>query len=179
MEEILTGTYTYIARSAENPEKVATFTLEDDTIAVQLGEAILEQLVSATALIQADNESVQVMDWVKPIAASATQTLLRPFPLADFDASYDNGTLRATAWLRSAGLRLFPVSISWSGVDNPDAAAAFVEEVGKRKTAVVEIEGTNSIMDYWATWIVIGVSGAVLISAFLKRLSSLFGNSSE
>lgn len=164
-------TYTYTARSVENPEKVATFTLKDDLISMQLGDAILEQFTSASAIYSSD-EAFQMTDMLKPVVAALAQMLLRPFPLADFNASFNEGTLSTTTWLRPGGLRLFPVSITWSEVDNPDAAEAFANEVANRKGALVVQESAASLTDYWATWIAIGAAGILFLNSLFGRRGS-------
>jgi hypothetical protein len=49
-------------------------------------------------------------------------------------------------------------------VDNPVAAQDFVEEVQERKT----VSGLN-VLDYWATWIVAGVSALVMLQRWRRK----------
>lgn len=165
-------TFTFTARSNENPEKTATFTLFQDSVSVQLGTAILEQLDSASDSYEASDEDglegIKVIDWAKPVATGTLQKILQPLSIHDFDADLDDKSFRMTAWVRSKGLRLAPIIITWEDVDNPVAAQAFVNELRKRKKASVTSNKLPSVFDYWASWIIAGISSLVVFVAMLR-----------
>jgi hypothetical protein len=171
MEE---NTLTFTARDADNPKNVATFTLQNGNVAVQLGNAMLEQVVDVNEKTQTE-EDVDLVDWTKATAIGTVQKLLHTLPVNDFEADIDDKTLHTTAWVRTGGLRAVPVSMTWQEVDNPRAAHAFVEEVNERKKVSPKIHAMPSILDYWASWIVAGISGLVvmiLIMRLVKRILS-------
>lgn len=160
-------TYTYTARSAENPEEMATFTLHDHQMSIELGGALLEQVERVFRGGEGPRES-GVPPWVKPALAWMIQQGLRPFSVADVTANSKQDGLWIMAWLRVGGLRLAPVSLGWKRVDNPDAAQAFVEELNKRKVSVAHPGQFPGPFDYWASWVLIGFLMVVLPLRWLR-----------
>ena len=152
------STFTFTARSVQNPHKLATFTIQDDEVAVQLGEALLEQIEGLFDAFRGDgDQSNRFSAWLEPAATGALQRVLKPIPLTDFEVDQQNGSLQITAWLRAGGLRLAPILASWKEVDNPAAAQAFAEEVRRRKEALNEDRLLPDPFDYWASWIFLGM----------------------
>ena len=151
------NTFTFTARSGANPEKAATFTLNNGSVSVELGNALVEQ-ISAAYDSFSDEESEQTFSsWIKPAATGTLQTLIEPIPLADFDAEMRGGTLQTTAWIRAGGLRLAPVMMTWQDVDNQQGAKAFVNELQDRKEVVDGDESGPDPLDYWISWFVMGL----------------------
>ena len=93
-------TLTYTARSQTNPEKIATFTLQEKQVTVELGTALMERVENLIDVFQSD-ESLHIGNVLEPAATGALHRLLQPIPLADFDASLTGDTLQLTAWLRA------------------------------------------------------------------------------
>lgn len=154
MEE---NTFTFTARSGANPERTATFTLNNGSVSVELGNALVEQISTAYDSFS-DEESEQLFtSWIKPAATGTLQTLIEPIPLADFDAEMREGTLQTTAWIRAGGLRLAPVMMTWEDVDNPQGAKAFVNELLDRKEVVDGDDYGPDPFDYWISWFVMGL----------------------
>jgi hypothetical protein len=159
------NTYTYTARSIENPERVITFTLKDHHMSVGLGTP-LEQI--ETALQRIDNgeeaeegagQGAQAKLWLKPLAISLLERNVGPFRVADVNATAEDDWLCVNAWYRAGGLALAPIALVNGRVDNPQAAQAFVEELDKRKSEVTGAFGLLNVLDYWLTWLL----GAALI----------------
>jgi hypothetical protein len=83
------NTYTYIARSVENPEQVVTFTLQDHHMSVGLGTPLekIETIVQETdageeATEEANQEAGQGASaklWLKPLAVSLLERSVGPF----------------------------------------------------------------------------------------------------
>lgn len=150
------NTYTYIARSAENPLRVATFTLYADRMSIGLG-APLEQM-GALMPDEAEEsaESAEIIEtgspWLRPLIISLIERRTTPFHIRDVEISRSSGALRVYAWSRVAGLRLFPVIMSWREVDNPAAADDFVREIEERKQAASPVRKFIGFLDYWASW---------------------------
>lgn len=163
------NTFTYTARSAKDPEKMAMFTLHNGSVSVQLGNAIMEQAEEAYTEFREEDGS-QLSAWIKPMATGSLQRFLKPIPLEDFDADVKGESLQTTAWIRTGGLRLAPVMMTWQEVDNPAGASAFVEEVRERKEGVVGMGALPDFLDYWATWIVMGIFSVVLPLILLRQL---------
>jgi hypothetical protein len=135
----LENTYTYTARSTDHPERVVTFTLYDHSMSVEVGaplghieRALQPETGEIQAEVEAEHEALSHA-WLKPMAVSLLQRGTRPFNVADIDAKAEDEGLRATAWVKTGGLRFAPITFSWERVDNPKGAGAFVEELRKRK----------------------------------------------
>ncbi|RME42713.1 MAG: hypothetical protein D6791_17080, partial [Chloroflexi bacterium] len=148
-------TYTYTARSAENPDEVATFTLHDHSLSVELGGALLAQVERALQPEEAQGEA-RLPPWFRPALTWVVQRLLRPFNIADVTANAKDDGFWIMAWVRAGGLRLAPVTVGWRKVDNPDAAQAFVRELNKRKVSAAHPGRLPGPLDYWATWALVG-----------------------
>ena len=154
-------TYTYTARSAENPEKVVTFTLRGSKMTVGPGAALETIEKAITAAADEEQKGPAHHLWLKPTAIALIERGTGPFRVQDVDASVDDsGYLNLSAWLRPAGLRLFPVPLMHGKVDNADAAKAFVKELEARKEKAGMPSPLLGWMDYWATWLIAG--GALL-----------------
>lgn len=168
------NTFTYTARSAQNPDKMAMFTLHNGSVSVQLGNALVEQAEEAYENFREEGDR-RLTAWIKPVATGSLQRLLQPIPLEDFDADLKGSTLQATAWIRAGGLRLAPVMMTWEEVDNPEGADAFVAELQERKETMTDTGGLPDLFDYWASWIMIGLMGIalpiMLMRQFRKRRS--------
>jgi hypothetical protein len=165
------NTFTFTARSALDPEKVASFTLHNGSISVELGNALLEQ---AEQLSNSQLEGIPsaFVDWAKPVATALTQRYLEPIPVQDFEADTSNEGFNATWWVRARGKRLLPISMNWNEVDNAPAAEAFVGELEMRKESLGERSMLPNIFDYWATWIVVGLAAVALPVVYLRSLRS-------
>jgi hypothetical protein len=169
-------TYTFIARSAHNPDKVATFTLHDDTMSVDIGSP-LEYLERALQTSEEDEPEAQnngqgelALPWLKPTAVRLLQRVTRPFSVSDIDASSAGNGLYVRAWVRVGGLRLAPVVLAWDEVDNPDATRAFIAELNQRRQATAHPGRFRGVLDYWASWLVAGlVFGFLLFQQFRKE----------
>ncbi|MDX1614394.1 MAG: hypothetical protein R3300_08795 [Candidatus Promineifilaceae bacterium] len=167
-----TQTLTFTARSTKEPEKIATFTLQNGSVKVQLGDALIEQAEKATD----EQEDSPVRAWAKPAATASLQRLMQPIPVADFDANFEDDALTTTAWVRAGGLRLAPVRLTWEQVDNPDGAVAFVKELQSRREAHVGDEtGVPNPFDYWAGWflaIAAGLVTTIVVGRLIKQRRS-------
>lgn len=162
-------TFTYTARSAVDPEKMAMFTLHNGNVSVDLGNTLVEQLDEAYQTIDDEEVEKSFTTWIKPAATGAIQKLIKPVPLADFDAEMSGDGLQATAWIRAGGLRLAPVMMTWQDVDNPAGAQAFVKELHDRKASIQDELTHPAPLDYWVSWILIGVMTIALPILFVKQ----------
>jgi hypothetical protein len=171
-------TYTYTARSIENPEQVVTFTLQDHHMSVGLG-APLEQIETVLQQIDADEEAgeeagqgAQAKLWLKPLAISLLERNVGPFRVADVSAAAEDDWLRVSAWYRAGGLALAPIALVDGRVDNPQAAQAFAEELDRRKSEVSGAFGLLNVLDYWFTWILAAALMFGLFQAWRSKSSS-------
>jgi hypothetical protein len=164
------NTYTYTARSAENPEEIVTFTLHDHHMSVGLGVP-LEQVerVLAETETEEGEEAPHPHIWLKPVAVSLLERGTGPFRLADVSATADDGWLRVSAWYRAGGLALAPLTLVNGPVDNPQGAQAFVDEVDRRKEEIVGPLGSLNVLDYWFTWIAAGVALFALFQVIRRK----------
>jgi hypothetical protein len=163
-------TYTYTARSADNPEQVVTFTFYNRHLLVDIGVPI-EHVERALQARQGGDqeEKYHIQPWLKPMAISAIERSTHPFNVSDVYADVDEGRLSLTAWVRAGGLRLAPVTFNMAHVDNADAAGAFVKQLEARKAEGHSPGRFPGLLDYWATWFVGALSTIVLLGAWLRK----------
>lgn len=162
-------TYTYIARNADNPEEVITFTIRGTDLTLQPGAALekVEQAVAAS--LDEEVEGPSTSAWLKPLTLSLAERGTHPFNLTDITAMAEGDYLRVGAWIRTAGLRLAPVSLVAWHVDNPEAAQAFVEEIETRQEALGRPGFLFGWLDYWFTWILTAVVVLGLLEGWRRR----------
>ena len=172
------NTYTYTARSVENPEYSVTFTLFDHRLSVGTG-APVEQMTRVLEQEGAEEEMEEEKEveegeaasiaaevkkqsklWLKPMAISLVERGTKPFHVDDVDADVEDDWLHIQGWVRAGGLRLAPVTLMKGRVDNPDAASAFVDELNERKT---EAFGPLALFDYWGAWFFAGLAVVLLL----------------
>jgi len=170
------NTYTYTARSVEDPEKVVTFTLYNDRLSVDIG-APVEQIARTLADMTEDVEEEErepekhAKVWLKPLAVSLVERGTAPLRITDVDAYVDEDRLSLRSWVRCNGLRLVPITLMAGRIDNPSAAAAFVDEVNARKKEYARGLPFLNILNYWATWLGAAVS-IVALFTFWRRYTS-------
>jgi len=172
------NTYTYTARSVENPEKVVTFTLHDDRMSVDIG-APVEQIARAVADVAEDIEEIEEAHepekrakvWLKPLAISLVERGTAPLRITDVEAHVHEDHLSLRSWMRLNGLRLAPLTLMAGRIDNPAAAVAFVDEVNARKKAFARGLPIFNFLNYWVTWLGAALS-MVAVFAFWHRYSA-------
>jgi hypothetical protein len=162
------NTFTYTARSAVDPEKMAMFTLHNGSVSVDLGNTLIQQADKAVEELRDETPDKNIVALAKPLATGSIQRLLKPIPLADFDAHMRDGILQTSAWIRAGGLRLAPVMMTWQEVDNPDGAHAFIGELRARKKGIDSEQTLPDPLDYWASWLAIALM-TVVLPVFLVR----------
>lgn len=164
------NTYTYTARSATEPGKIATFTLRDGNVSVEFGNALVEQLGEAYQTFREEERIDSLKAWIRPATTGTMQRLTEPIPLVDFDAEIEDRTLQATAWIRAGGLRLAPIMLTWQEVDNVDSAHAFVDQLQNRKDSLRDDISQPAPPDYWISWVVIALLLILAPLYFLRKL---------
>jgi hypothetical protein len=170
------NTYTYTARSAENPEHVVTFTLIGNRMSVGVG-APLEKIEQTIEIVSGEEEEAQgegadLKLWIKPMAVSLVERGTEPFRIADVDADVYEDRLSVRGWVRTGGLRLAPITITEGRVDNPDAARAFADEVAERKAEAGGPLMPFALFDYWATWFATGIFLLGLFKFWRQRVEN-------
>jgi len=159
------NTYTYTARHADDPRVVVTFTLQGDSLLVDLG-APLEQIERT---LQLREGGARLQGWLKPVAVALLQRGTHPFSVADVYAGAAGGGLRVTPWVRVGGLRLAPVPFTFTRVDNPEAAQGFVRELQRRRGIAPRPGRLPGPFDYWGGWLLTTSLAAGLIMAWGMR----------
>lgn len=161
-------TYTYTARNAENPEKVVTFTINDEKMQVNLTDLVEKP----TSVDRSASKPVQMLHQVKskakPVYMKVKERIFGPVHVSDVHADLNNDRFLVRMWPRVAGLRLAPVRINMGEVDNEDAAEAFVDELDYRKEITPAPRKLFGPLDYWIGW----VSLALLVGLFIRRTKS-------
>ncbi|NLG51284.1 MAG: hypothetical protein GX552_14345 [Chloroflexi bacterium] len=173
-------TYSYIARSAEDPSKVAIFTLYDHSMTIEPGttvEAVEKEAaeraeaVTGKEVEAAPRPRTRRLPWYMPVLSLLLGDGARVFRVADTRARAQNGGLAVTAWLRAGGLRLLPVTFYWEHVDNRDMAQSFVDELQRRKMTTPRQGVARGPLDVWATWLAVGLALGVGLYTWLRRES--------
>jgi hypothetical protein len=159
-------TYTYTARNVDNPEAVVTFTLENDHLRLSLPELLEKVTQVAQAGERAHEAARQLKSQLKPGTLKAIEGALGPVHVNDTSVWLTAQQLKVLLWQRLAGLRIVPMWLNLGRVDNPEAAAAFVNEVRQRKGAAPHPGRFSGPLDYWAGW-----AGLLLVIALLIRWS--------
>lgn len=165
-------TYTYTARNSEDLNRVVTFTLYDGHMRVGLTGLLDQVQAVAGSEERSDELKRQAAIQVRPALLKIKEGLSGPIKVGDVDAKLNGDRLKVIMWPRLRGLRLAPVRINMGGIDNPDAAESFVDELEKRK----ETTDTRSFfgpLDYWFGW----AGLLLLIGLFIRRTKN--NNSSD
>ncbi len=133
----MTKTYTYTARSLQDPARAMTFTLHDHHLTAELALPPEEVERSLKAVQQPSplKPPGDTDKWIAAVAEPLEERGDQPFALDDIDASANGEELRVTAWSHAKDDQLQPIVIAMDHVDNPAAAAAFADEINRRKLA--------------------------------------------
>lgn len=156
-------TYTYTARNEKNPEKVITFTIFDDYLKVNL-TGLLDRV---SDVVNEDTREKAIKSFISAQSSSAiykaVERLSGPVHIKDVSPCLEDGTFKLTFWKRLAGLRVAPITIAMGDVDNPEAAAQFIETLLERQD-LAEAPGVFAgPLDYWATWVGMLIGLIILI----------------
>ena len=157
-------TYTYTARNAEDPERVVTFTLDEESMRINLTDLMDETENIVTSESKPRELMRQAKTKLTPVLMKLREKVMGPVHVSDVNASLDEDRLRVRMWPRMAGLRLLPVGINMGQVDNEDAAEAFVDELETRKEEEPEARKFFGPFDYWFGW-----AGLMLLVGFFIR----------
>lgn len=156
-------TYTYTARSADDPDRVVTFTLTNGHMMLNL-TGVMDRLSEvATADEKATTVKEQVKKQATPSVMKGLEQLSGPVHVRDVAADLDEEKLTIRAWQRAGGLRLAPMVIGVDHVDNVEAAAAFVDELDARQQNAQSAGKFAGPLDYWFGWVALLVGLIVLI----------------
>ena len=156
-------TYTYTARNKDNPNRVATFTIFDDEVKVNL-TGIFDQV---SDVMDEEKRKEAVKEIISTQSGTAlyklTERLSGPAHINDVTPIYNDEKLIVTFWKRLKGLRFAPVVLSMGPVDNPEAASQFVEILKDRQEQADAPGFFAGPLDYWATWIAALIGLVVLL----------------
>lgn len=175
------NTYTYTARSVEDPERVVTFTLHEDRMSVDIGtpvEQIARTLAEVTEEVEGEEEAEEYAPekhkkvWLKPLAVSLVERGTRALRITDVDAHVREDYLALRSWVRLDGLRLVPITLMAGRIDNPAAAVAFVDEVHARKKEFARGLPFLNFLNYWVTWLGAALSMVALFTFWHHRTSA-------
>jgi hypothetical protein len=166
-----TRTYTFTARSADDPAHVVTFTLSDGRLSIGVGAALeyIEKALRPTGERDEEASGRRIPPWLRPTAIWLLQQRLGSLiSVTDVVAGSQDDGLNVRIWIRLGGLRLAPITFAWAQVDNPGAARAFVEELDRRRQSVGHPGRFQGFLDYWAGWV--AVAGLLLAVLVILRI---------
>jgi hypothetical protein len=168
-------TYTYTARSVDDPARAVTFTLQDHRLTAEFvlpPEEIEQRIKAATGPAEVEVEQHGETDqWIAAVAAPLRERGDEPFVLEDVDASIAGEDLRVTAWSHTEDQHLQPIVIALEHVDNPQAAAAFAREINHRKLASARRTRLASAIGRRAFWYLAGFISAIVLLGWLQKKS--------
>ena len=157
-------TFTYTARSTHDPGRSVTYTLHDHHLSIQLGSSIEPvEAIGGEGEEEQGGLHIQTSAWLKPLLNWLLAHNLRPFHLDDVSAQVRGDGLWVSAWYRTGGLRLLPLIIILTNVDNPGGARDFVERLRTRRDAAESASTYLGPFDYWATWVFGGLALLILV----------------
>lgn len=158
----MTNTYTYTARSADDPQRVITFTLREEYLEINLTGMLdsIEEVVSGEE--KGDTIKAQVKTQAKPAALKVMEAFSGPIHISDVMGEVEEDKLKLRVWKRLGGLRAAPVLLDFASVDNPEAAKAFITELNERKRRAEHLGRFFGPLDYWFGWIALAVVLLVL-----------------
>ena len=161
-------TYTFTARNKENPNRVMTFTIFDDYLKVNL-TGLVDQV---SEVVEEDERQDAVKDFITTQSGTAlykaVERLSGPVHVTDVSPFLEEGQFKLTFWKRFAGLRFAPITLAMGDVDNPQAAAQFLETLLDRQDRADKPGFFAGPLDYWATWIVL-VLGVIALIKWPKK----------
>lgn len=155
----MNDTYTYTARSADDPEKVITFTLTDEYLEISMTGMLedISEVVSGEEGKEVIEEKIKTQ--AKPTALKVMEEISGPIHISDVKGEVTKtDQLRLTIWKRLGGLRAAPIMFEFERVDNPQAAHAFIAELEERKVDAEHLGKFFGPLDYWLGWIGLAVA---------------------
>ena len=156
-------TYTYTARNKQNPDKVVTFTIFENYMKVNL-TGLIDRI---SGIAEEEDREKAIKSFVSTQSGSAlykaVEGLSGPVHINDVNPFLEEGAFKLTFWKRIAGLRVAPITLSIGEVDNPEAAAQFVDTLLDRQEQAEDPGVFAGPLDYWGTWIGMLVGLIVLI----------------
>lgn len=161
-------TYTYTARDKDNPNHVLTFTIFENYLKVNL-TGLVDQVSEA---VGEEDRGTAVKDFLSTQTGSAlykaVEQLSGPVHVNDVSPYLEDEQFTLTFWKRLAGLRFAPLTISMGDVDNPEAAAQFIDTLLERQKKAETPGFFAGPLDYWATWLIV-LSGVILLIKWPKK----------
>ncbi|MDY6867458.1 MAG: hypothetical protein SVT56_06075 [Chloroflexota bacterium] len=156
-------TYTYTARNKADPDQVMTFTIIDNHIKVNL-TGLVDQVSDA---VKEEDRKTAINNFLSTQSGSAIYKAVERISglvhINDVSPHFEEGQFKLTFWKRIAGLRFAPITLAMGSVDNPEAAAQFIDTLLDRQEQVEEPGFFSGPLDYWATWITLLVGAIILI----------------
>ena len=156
-------TYTYTARNQHNPDKVITFTIFEDYLKVNL-TGLIDRV---SGIVEDEDREEAIKSFLSTQSGSALykafERLSGPVHINDVYPFFEEGSFKLTFWKRLAGLRVAPITLSIGDVDNPEAAAQFIDTLMERQDQAAAPGVFGGPLDYWATWIGLLIGLIVLI----------------
>lgn len=162
-------TYTYTARSANDPTKVVTFTLMNNHVRVNLTDVMEQAGMVAQAQEKPEEVRRQISRQAKPALTKVAEIISGPVRIYDVNAEIKNEKLNVTLWQRISGLRLAPVQFNMGRIDNEAAAEAFVDELNRRKKNSPYEGRFAGPLDYWLGWAGLFLLVSLLFGWLRKR----------
>jgi hypothetical protein len=160
------NTFTYTARNANNPKKVITLTLVDDTFKINLTGLFdqAREIANAEKILPATQAQANIQ--AKPMVMKMLETTSGAgVDINDTRVVLKDKALKIIVWYRLAGLRLAPLVIHMGEVDNPAGATAFCQELSRRQDSTDSASLFFGPLDYWLGW-----AGVLLfLFAFIKK----------
>ena len=170
----MTTPYTLTLHEADHPDQPITFTLDGDTFQMDIGALFGPE---TPALDTPPKEP-----WEERLEL-VTQKFIQPFssPMHVRDVTFlaQGDAITLQIWKRLGGLRLAPILITIDDIDDPVATADFAQRVEEQAHFASRPGKYTGPLDYWGSWILMGLGVASAFISLGYWLSRRFGASNE
>ena len=162
--------YTLTLHEAKHPDRPMHFSLDGDQFQMDLSALFVPAEPAPDA---EPKDALEVR--LEQMAQKIIQPFSGPTHVQDvvFLAEGDKVTIQA--WKRTRGLRLAPVTVGLSEIDDPQAAAEFAARLKEAALASARPGKYTGPLDYWGSWLLMGLgalAAVVSLGWWLSRKSN-------
>ena len=150
--------YTLTLHQTDHPNRPLLFSLDGNQFQMDLSALFIPDAPAPDAEPQSALEAR-----MEQMAQKVIQPFSGPTHAQDvvFLAEGDKVTIQV--WKRSRGLRLAPVVVGLTEIDDPLAAAEFAARLKEAALASARPGKYTGALDYWGSWLLMGLGAAAAV----------------
>lgn len=141
---------TLVLFEAKHPDRPLIFLLDGDRFSMDL----------TAAFSPGEPEQDALAAWAEGLAGKLVQPFQEPMSVKDVTFLVQDDKLTLVLWKRLRGLRVAPVTIMLSGINDPQAAADFADLLQERTWYAPHPGRYTGPLDYLFTWVLAGAAAA-------------------